>query len=99
MQIWLVRSSRCSEKGLERRHGNAHHDNGSEYDGDHMKQPQDHPGESHDGACANNDVHFTAEQSDQFEERCGQIQDNVFGDGDEDVNALILEESGALAAV
>ena len=57
------------KKGFERRHGNAHHDNGSEHDGDHMRKPQDQPGESHDGACANNDVYHTVEQSDQFEER------------------------------
>ena len=85
-------------KGHERRHGNAHNPNVSDDDGDHIKKPRDQLGESHDDASRSDDVHYTAEQEDQFEELFGEADDDAFDNDDEEINALILE-SGALAAV
>ena len=48
-----------ARKGLGRRHGNAHHDIGSDDDGDDMTNSQDQSGESHDGPFGSDDVDDT----------------------------------------
>ena len=55
-------------------------------------EPQDPTGESHDGAYGNDDVYYTAEQWDHFEEPFGQDDDDVFDDDDEEVNALNVSQ-------
>ena len=82
----------------ERRHGNAQHVNGIDDDCDDSRKPQGQLGESHDGACCSGEVYYTAEQWDPFEEYFGQNDGAVFHDDDEELSALILEESDALAA-
>ena len=81
-----------ARKGNERRHGSAHHVNGSDDDGDDMRNSQDPHGEAHDGAHGSDDVGCTAGRWDQPEEPLGQNDDDVFDDDDEEVLALILEE-------